>query len=137
MPAIAQIILADGAGTPVNHNFDPVKVTGNMATYTDRVSGIAVGFPVLTVSVTPPSKTSRVYKVRAKIVVPTLEVVNASTYSGITPAPTKAYDCLCDINFVLPERSTLVDRKNVLAYVKNLMAHATFTSIENNVENVW
>jgi hypothetical protein len=114
-----------------------VKVTGNMATYTDRVSGIAVGFPVLTVSVTLPSKTSRVYKVRAKIVVPTLEVVNASTYSGITPAPTKAYDCLCDINFVLPERSTLVDRKNILAYVKNLMAHATFTSIENNVENVW
>lgn len=103
----------------------------------DRSSGIAVGYPKLVFNTSQPTKTSRIGKVRARLWVPTLEVVNASTYNGITPAATKAYDLGFDGVFFIHERSILQERKNLLAYVKNLMAHATLTSLIETQETFY
>lgn len=137
MPAITTLAINDGQGVPVSHNFAPKSVVGNLATYVDRSPTAAVGFNVLTVSVTSPTKNSKNYRIRMKLVTPVLEVVNASTYSGITPAPTKAYDIIFDSEFTLPERCTLLDRQNALAYVKNLFATTFATTVVTNLENVW
>lgn len=88
--------------------------------WVDRVGGIAIGYPVLTMSVRPPTKTSRIYKVTAKLILPTLEQTSPSTATGIQPAPTKAYDCSCVMEFMLPERSTLAERQRLYSMVKSL-----------------
>lgn len=138
MSAFAPIILADGQSTPVNHTFSPVNIDPvGVATLADRSGGIAIGFPVLSLLVRPSTKTSRNYKVSGKILVPTLEVTSPSTSTGIQPAPTKAYDCMGTIEFVLPERSTVLERANVLAYMKNALANANFTNAIVNFESVY
>lgn len=137
MAAFANIVLNDAALTPVAHTFAPNTLVGLVASYADRSGGISVGYPTITINQSLPSKTSRLYKVRAKIVLPVLEVVNSSTWSGITPAPTKAYDMTAVLEFFLPERSTLQNRKDIRAFAKNFLIDAITTSLVETQETVY
>lgn len=138
MSAIANIVLADGQATPVNHTFAPVNINQvGTAKWADRSGGIAIGYPVVTLNVREPQKGSPLFKVSMKVVVPTLEVTAPSTATGIQPAPTKAYDCLFACDWILPERSTQQERKNLLAYVKNLFAAGVVTSAIQDLESVY
>lgn len=106
-----------------DRNFTPFGFVPNqpgVAKWVDKSGGIPVGYPVLTLSVREPTKASRVYKVTAKVDIPTLEQTSASTASGIQPAPTKAYSCQCVMEFLLPERSTNAERKALLRNVASL-----------------
>jgi len=127
MTAIAALTIADGAATPANHTFSPVNIDQvGVAKWADRSSGIALGFPVLSFSMKTPSvKGARNYRAMIKVALPVLEVTSPSTSTGIQPAPTKAYDLLASVEFVLPERSTLAQRNDLLAYVKNFLANTT------------
>jgi len=138
MTAIATITLNDAQATPVAHSFAPVTIDAQgVARFADRSGGIALGFPVLSMSLRNPTRDSRNYKLTARVVVPTLEVTSPSTSTGIQPAPTKAYDCLANIEIILPERSTLQERKNVQAYVKNLFSNAAFTAMVESFETIY
>lgn len=137
MPTFGNVVINDGQGTPVAHTFAPVNLIGNAANFADRSGGIAVGYPTVLATMSLPSKTSRLYKARFKVVLPVLETVSNSTMSGILPAPTKAYDLTADMTFFMPERSTLADRKNILAYAKNLLANAVVTALVENNETVY
>jgi len=137
MPAIGNIVINDGAATPVAHTFAPVTITGPIASFADRSGGISVGYPVISASLTAPSKTSRLYKARLKLVLPVLETISNSTMSGIAPAPTKAYDLTADMTFLMPERSTLQNRKDILALAKNLLADAVVTALVQNNETIY
>lgn len=138
MSAIAAVVLADGVATPVNHTFNPVNIdSAGIARWADRAGGIALGFPTVTFAVRSPSKTNRNYKVTAKVVTPVLEVTSPSTATGIQPAPTKAYDLFATVEFVLPERSTLAQRKDLLAYMKNFLAHSTVVNAIESFESVY
>jgi len=139
MTAIAALTLADGQATPVNHTFSPVNIdAGGVARWADRSSGIAIGFPVISQSLRNPTKGSRNYRMTAKVQLPVLEVTSPGTATGIQPAPTKAYDLLATIELVLPERSTLAQRNDLLAYVKNLLANpAVVPPAVQNFEQVY
>jgi hypothetical protein len=138
MTAIAALTLADGQATPVNHTFNPVNIDqAGIAKWADRSGGIALGYPVVSFSLRAPSKTSRNYKVTAKVVTPVLEVTSPSTSTGIQPAPTKAYDLICNIDMTLPERSTLAQRNDLLAYAKNVLANAVLTAAVQSFESVY
>lgn len=138
MPNFASsVTLNDGQASPVAHTFAPLSLVGTEARHVDRSSGISVGYPILTTAVTLPTKQQKMTKIRLKLAVPVMEVVNSSTYSGITPAPTKAYDVTFDGTFFLPERSTLSARKDLLAYVKNLVAHANTAALVETQETYY
>lgn len=139
MATQANLVVNDGQTTPAAHTFgaagaDPLGV----ARWYDRSGGIALGFPQLNFSMKVPSKSSRNFRIIAQVVIPVLEQTSASTATGIQPAPTKAYDLRSNIEFVLPERSTLQQRKDLLAYVKNYLANSTvWTAAVENFEPVW
>lgn len=136
MAALANISIADSV--PTTRIFAPVNIdAAGVAKLADRSGGIAIGFPVLSMSVRPPSKTSRAYKVLGKIVVPVLEVTAPSTASGIQPAPTKAYELIGTIEFVLPERSTGLERANLLALMKNFAANVNITNAVSTFETIY
>lgn len=138
MSAIAALTIADGLATPVNRTFNPVNIDQlGVAKWANRESGIALGYPVVTFSLRNPSKTSRNYKVTAKLVLPVLEVTSPSTSTGIQPAPTKAYDLLATVDFVLPERSTVAQRSDLLAYLKNFLGNAVITNGVKDFESVY
>lgn len=137
MSAIAAITINDGAATPVAHTFSPARRDQNGTSYwADRSGGIALGYPTISQTLRNPTKSSRVYKLTSKIVVPVLEVTSPSTSTGIQPAPTKAYDLMFACDMILPERSTLQQRKDLLAYAKNYLATAVLSAAVNDFEAV-
>lgn len=119
--SLARLTTSATVGVDSTLNPEGFKQTG-VARWVDRVGGIAIGYPVLTMSVRPPTQASRVYKVTMKLVLPTLEQTSPSTATGIQPAPTKAYDCTCVMEFMLPERSTLLERQTLFSRVASLFA---------------
>jgi len=139
MTAIAALTLADGQGTPVNHTFNPVNIDNvGVAKWADRSGGIALGFPTVSFSLRNPTQSSRAYKLTAKVVTPVLEVTSPSTASGIQPAPTLAYNLIATLDMVLPERSTVAQRKDLLAFLKNYLANAAvMTAAVENFEAVY
>lgn len=102
-------------------NLDPEGFTPQgIAKWVDRSCGIQIGYPYLTLSSRPPTKTSRITRVQMKYVSPTLEQTSPSTSTGIQPAPTKAYDITFNGEFLIPERATLAERTAFLSRVVSL-----------------
>lgn len=60
MAAIANIVLADGQATPANKTFNPSDCTSQLASWTDRSSGINIGFPEVTLSLNKGAESNRV-----------------------------------------------------------------------------
>lgn len=132
MTAFAALTINDGQATPVAHTFAARRFDSNgAAKWQDISGGISAGFITVTALLREPLKGSKVpcYRATVKIVVPTLEVVNASTYNGITPAPTKAYDCIATVDIIIPERANTQERKNIRAYIANALGQADLKSM--------
>jgi hypothetical protein len=119
--ALARLTTSATVGVDTTLNPEGINPQG-VAAWVDRSGGYAIGFPRLTLSVRPPTKGSRTYKVQMKLVQPTLEATSPSTMTGIQPAPTLAYNCICVMDFLLPERSTLLERQSLLSRVASLFA---------------
>lgn len=139
MTAFASITINDGQATPVAHTFTARRIENGVAKWQDISSGISVGFPTTQVSLREPIKGSKspTYRAFLKITVPVMEVVNASTYNGITPAPTKAYEMIANVEFLMPERSVLQNRKDLRAYVANALAQADLKSLFEDLNMIY
>lgn len=139
MPAIGNVVINDGATTPVAHTFAPAGIEGITASYADRSGGIPVGYYSLDVSLRKPSPKSleKMYKATFRVKTPILEATSPSTSTGIQPAPTVGYNPLAEVSFWLPERSSLQNRKDLRAFVKNLLADAVVTALVENLESVY
>jgi hypothetical protein len=123
MAAIANLVLADGQAVPVNKTFTPMDCTSALATWTDRSSGIAIGMPAVTLSL---HVGKDVTKVVGKVTLPVLEVISGSD-GGYTPSPKVAYTVMGKAEFTLPSRSTLQNRKDVSAFLRNYLSNAVVT----------
>lgn len=130
MAAIATLSLADGAASPVTRTFSPIGVKNAVAKWQDKSGGVSLGFPTITVSLREPTKVSRTNKVTAKVVFPTLDTT-------LPTAIKKAHECLINIDVVLPENASPLDRAHVLAFGKNFIASAVFTDMVKDLTNVW
>lgn len=146
MPIVAAISLTDGQATPVAHTFNPAGPDKNGVLYfADRSGGYPVGYPLVSLSYAEPKgaaptgllTTNRVHRAVIKITAPILEVPGNANAAGFVPAPYKAYESLFRGEFVLPERSSLQNRKDILAYARAMLAHAFVTSMVQDNEAVW
>jgi hypothetical protein len=138
MAAQGTLALYDGQATPVLKNFTAngsyaQSTGGQLAFWMDKALGIAIGFPAITLLV---RQSTAKTDVRKKIVLPTLEVISGSD-GGYTPSPKVAYNVVSDESFTLPARSTTAERKNVLAFSKNMNADAVMQNAVWNLEPVW
>jgi len=135
MPAFGNLTLADGQTTPVNHTFyatdqNPLGVFN----YVEQTASSAIGYLRLAWSLRSPvagqrvSSSDRVYKAKQTLKVPTMESTSAATGSGIPPAPTVAYWHSSSVEYTIPERGTLQERKDLHAYTRNGIGHADFTT---------
>jgi hypothetical protein len=119
---IGTVDTTTSATVGVDKTFDPEGfVAPGVSRWVDRSAGVAVGYPWFTLSVRPPTKASRVYRVTAKLGLPTLDTVG-NAYNGITPGPSKAYEVMAVMEFLLPERSTAAERAALLSHTRSLFA---------------
>jgi hypothetical protein len=138
MAAQGTLALADGQASPVTKNFTANgsrqdQSGGQLATWMDKATGIAIGFPTITLMVRMSAAKTDVDK---RIMLPTLEAISGSD-GGYTPSPKVAYTVMSREQFVLPARSVLQNRKDILAFSKNMNADAVMQNAVWNLEPVW
>lgn len=134
MAAVGNIVINDGQGTPVAHTFSPSAVSTEVVTYHDRVGGIVLGYPELSIGQKLPAQAGGPIKHTLRISVPTLETVTGSTGEGFAPKPTLAYKERFFAEVYHDPRSSLQERKNLNAYAKNTQANAVWTTLLENYE---
>lgn len=132
------IVLNDGKPTPVAHTFSPTKRT-DVAIYQDRATGLPIGYWELSLNTRAPAvnTASEMYKVTAKVKIPTLEQTAPSTTTGYQPAPKVAYSLGAKLEFMIPARSTLAERTDLLAITQNLFANISFRPMILNLEDLY
>lgn len=138
MGAITNVVLTDAAGTPVDHTFKPARTQSDFANWEDRSTGIYIGYNKLTLQLTRPtgnSKTAnRNLRLHLKIETPKMEVVSNDNFSGIAPAPTVSYRPVLEVVGTFPERCTLQDRKDILAFMKDALAESVIGAFFEDYE---
>lgn len=132
MGAIATLSLNDSV--PGAHSFDPTRAGEVLAVYHDKVDGVMAGYPSITLGNRTPNQANGNYKVTVRIRIPVLETA-ATAASGFTPGPTVAYTLSANMDFVIPSRATELERDDLLAYSKNLLAHAVIDSAVVDMDN--
>lgn len=141
MATLVNIVLADALATPVNHTFVPLGPDDKGVQWlVDQSQSNAIGYWRISIQTTAPaspkpgeSSNGRTYRVRVTLNEPVLETNGDSSSSGILPAPTVAYTPRSFVEYVLPERTSLQNRKDMFKMTWNLAANS---QIQNAVENL-
>jgi hypothetical protein len=139
MAARGNITLTDAAGTPVNHVFKPVTSQNGqeLLAWRDSNQAIFVGQGQLSLVQRLANAKAKTTKIVWKLATPVLEQTSPSTATGIQPAPTVAYTPLVNVEFVLPDRMSLQERKDLLAQMRDLLAEAIVTSQVHDLDLIY
>lgn len=145
MSAVAAIVLADALGTPVNHTFTPLGPDANgVWWFEDQSQSTPIGYWRISLELkrTPPagngaaSSSNRVNRVVCAMHQPTLETLGTND-AGITPPPTVSYVTRSKTEFILPERNTLQNRKDLRKMMQNLLANTQVVDMVETLQNVY
>lgn len=127
MPAIANIAIADGKGTPITHTFVPMTTDGSLAKLINRASGTTLdGAEQLWIEYRAPKTKTGAHSYVIKMVRPVVGTVDGQEVV-IRKSTTN-----CTLNFAA--NSTAADRKDEVILMSNLFANATFRLAVENLE---
>lgn len=133
MAAIANIVINDGQATPVAHTFYP-QASDPDAVYRESLSGIAlIGNGTMKATVKLSSAAEGLNRVRLVLALPALETVTAQNSAGYTAAPKVAYTNTASMDFILPNRGTTAQRKDLRVLCSNLLLNAQVIDIIENL----
>jgi len=135
--AASNIVLADAQATPVNHTFVPIGPDASKVFwFEDQSQATPNGFWKISAELKRPpiaqagqSSAGRTYRCKIGLHEPVLETLGTNTVSGIPPAPTVAYVPRVFIEFVVPERSVLQNRKDLRKMAANLLAESQMIAL--------
>ncbi len=133
----SNIVLADAQATPVNHTFVPIgRDKTGIFWFEDQSQTNSIGYWKISIELVKPapatakqSSDGRNIRVRLGLHEPILESVSNNTVSGIAPAPTVSYVPRAFTDYVLPERATLQNRKDLRKMMASLLADAQVVSV--------
>jgi hypothetical protein len=133
----SNIVLADAQASPVNHTFVPIGRDKNgIYWFEDQSASNAIGFWKISIELVKPptavakqSSEGRTIRCKVGLHEPILETVSNNTVSGIAPAPTVSYVPRSFNEFVLPERASLQNRKDLRKMNANLLADAQVIAV--------
>jgi len=126
-PAIAAIAINDGAASPASHTFNPVTTDGSLAKWADRAAGVPAGYITISEEVLEPAGGRTTSKITWGFYLPTMGVDALGN-------PILLRYSSGQLTLNIHPQSTLAERKNLFAYVKNFLANATVQASVENVE---
>lgn len=127
MPAMGNIVINDGV--PAAHTFAPVDATGGTAELADRSATLPAAWKIMRISVVKPQGKNGSHQVVVEIEDPT-----SATIDGVD---TVVRTQKAKVFFYLSQQGLLAERKNLQAFVKNALGHATLTSVIENIEPIY
>jgi len=130
MPAIANVVINDGAATPVAHTLSPSTKDDKGVVLFEQILPVPVnslGAKRLTYSQRKIRDNRQQLTGQTRVIFtldnPTLETLGTNA-AGLPPPPTRAYVEDVRIEFTLADRSTKQERKDIRVLTANLLAHA-------------
>jgi hypothetical protein len=124
MAAAANIVINDGASTPVAHTFVPARKNGQVVEYEERSTAFnPQGFYTLAISQSDSKGASPVIRTKVTLAVP-VQVLDSSTGLYTYPAVSRI-----SLEVLLPKSATSTVRSDISAYLQNLCAHATIVDL--------
>lgn len=144
MAAVANIVLPDAQATPVNHTFVPLGPDSkNVWWFEDQSAVTPIGYGRVSVSLTRPPMAARGTKaedrvIRCKIGIytPKLETMSNNS-AGYVPAPVVAYQLTFKAEFAIPERATLLDRKDLRKYASAALADVQIVAALEQLQGLY
>lgn len=136
--AATNIVLADAQATPVNHTFVPLGPDKDgVFWFEDQSQANAIGFWRISYQLKRPaqaktggeSSNGRAYRAVIGLHEPILENVSNNTVSGIAPAPTISYVDRVFTEYVMAERASQQNRKDLRKMNYNLQNEAQLVSL--------
>jgi len=135
MPVIANIVINDGATTPVAHTFTPIGKDSNNVHWFEQilplpataVAAKRIGYKQTRGVLDKNGSLTSSTKVSYTLHVPTPQTLGTNDM-GFPPPPTLAYREMFRAEFELAERSTKQERKDTRALGMNLLASAMAVS---------
>lgn len=132
MAQIANIVVADGASTPVNHTFAPVS-SAPVAVYRESQATLPiVGQGRVELSNRSGANAS-LQRVKISLALPALETISGENAAGYTAAPKVAYTNVAVIDMMLPARGTVQQRKDLRLMLSNLLKDAQVVDLIDNL----
>lgn len=134
MAALAPVTANDGETSPVSHTFAPLGPDKDGVQWFEQTTPApANALAAKRVSVqikraAPGKQQNGVARITYRMWYPTMETL-ATSDSGITPPPTIAYQQYAEVRYVIPERSTEQERKNIRMLLINFGSHAIITDL--------
>jgi len=143
MSAAANIVINDGAATPVAHTFSPIGKDEKGVMWFEQttptpaspLAAKRIGYRQTRV-LDPKGQLTGKSKIVLTVYVPTLETLGTSG-SGFTPPPTTAYVEESRHEFTLPERSLKQERKDTRSFAANLLANAQIISAVDDLQTIY
>lgn len=144
MAAVANITLNDAQETPVLHTFTPVGPDSSGTWWwEDQSAASPIGYNRISMQLVRASNPApganagtRINRVKIGFHTPKMETLGNNS-AGITPPPTVAYIARANVEFILPDRSSLQDRRDLRKYVDFLLAEAQLTAMVESLQNVY
>lgn len=139
--AASNIVLADAQGTPVNHTFVPLGPDKEGAFwFEDQSQASPIGYWRISyqlkrppVGVAGANSNQRTFRAVIGLHEPVLENVTNNTVSGIAPAPTVSYVPRSFVEYVMPERASLQNRKDLRKMCYNMQNEAQLVALVENL----
>lgn len=144
MSAVASIVLADALATPVNHTFLPLGPDANgVWWFEDQSPTNAIGYNRISLQLVRTgapsigaSSQNRVNRVKIGVHTPVLETLGTAD-NGITPPPTLAFVPRMTCEFIMSERSSLQNRKDLRKFGQNLLGNQQVIDMVESLQNVY
>jgi hypothetical protein len=134
MSAIAAITINDGQATPVAHTFNPIQTDPASYRENGSASTPVIGQPAIDINIKQASGSDAVNRAKVSLRFPVLETVSGESYAGYVAAPKVAYFLQANVEFLLPNRSTLAQRKDLRVLLMNALANAQIVSVVDSLE---
>lgn len=127
MSAIAPIVIKDGAATPADRTFTPVK-TMLPAVWRENLSTVPEAGQVKLV-VDTKQQSNGLIRVKVSLTAPAMETAAGSNSEGYTAAPRVAYSTVGSVEFLLPPRATTQQIKDTRVLLSNALLNAQIIDV--------
>lgn len=134
MSAIANIVVPDAAATPVNHTFIPQKVSGDIASWQEKLATTPQGYWDYAIAVKDPVNGGKVYRITRTLSYPILK-----SYTDLSGNPVTVVDYVLrkKEEWLLPVASTLQNRKDFRKIDVGILNDAQTTDVIENLNHTF
>lgn len=133
MAALANVVVNDSAATPVAHTYVPVSSSNDLTVWRENAAaGSLAGQPSVRLTSKMNPQASGMSRMRITVDLPAESALGTSD-QGYKAIPKVDYICRATVDFILPNRSSAAQRKDLRVRLQNLLANALIVDAVDNV----